>query len=253
MKSKSKPDSFSLKKNLERPLQGGDVMNKKQEANRDSFVLYKSFYEPIAGLEDEELGRLFRAIFEWQICGNARQALEGAVGMAFGFIVNQFRVDNDKYLERCNQNRENAINRWKGRNNARASNGIQLMQTMPNDNDNEYNNDNDFNITTGSDPPAPPQKKSSKKFVKPSLNEVQEYCLERENNVDPVKFYDYYESVGWMIGRAHMKNWMAAVRSWERNINHNYLQYENNKRADPRFNFDGGPEKYDCSDCEGTI
>ncbi len=59
-----------------------------------------------------------------------------------------------------------------------------------------------------------PQKKT--RFVPPTLEEVQEYCWERQNNVDPQKFIDHYSSNGWKVGRNPMKDWKAAVRTWER-------------------------------------
>lgn len=54
------------------------------------------------------------------------------------------------------------------------------------------------------------------KFIKPSLEEVKEYCLERNNNVDAERFIDFYESKGWMIGKSKMKDWRASVRTWEK-------------------------------------
>lgn len=53
-------------------------------------------------------------------------------------------------------------------------------------------------------------------FIPPTLEEVISYCKERNNSVDPQKWYDFYESKGWMIGKNKMKNWKAAVRTWER-------------------------------------
>lgn len=53
-------------------------------------------------------------------------------------------------------------------------------------------------------------------FTPPTLEEVISYCKERNNSVDPQKWYDFYESKGWMIGKNKMKNWKAAVRTWER-------------------------------------
>lgn len=57
---------------------------------------------------------------------------------------------------------------------------------------------------------------SKKKFTPPSLDDVRTYCLERSNNVDAQAFVDFYESKGWMVGKNHMKDWKAAVRTWER-------------------------------------
>jgi uncharacterized protein YdaU (DUF1376 family) len=53
-------------------------------------------------------------------------------------------------------------------------------------------------------------------WVKPSLSQIQSYCKERKNNVDPEEFYDFYESKGWMVGKNHMKDWKACVRTWEK-------------------------------------
>ena len=56
-----------------------------------------------------------------------------------------------------------------------------------------------------------------KRFVKPTLDDIFDYCSERQNNVDYQKFYDYYSSNGWKVGKNPMKDWKAAVRTWEKN------------------------------------
>lgn len=55
-----------------------------------------------------------------------------------------------------------------------------------------------------------------KRFEKPTLSEIEQYCIERGNKVDAQHFYDYYESNGWKVGKNSMKDWKAAVRTWER-------------------------------------
>ena len=55
------------------------------------------------------------------------------------------------------------------------------------------------------------------RFVPPTLEEVKAYCDERQNNVDAQKFIDYYTSNGWQVGKNKMRDWKAAVRTWERN------------------------------------
>lgn len=55
-----------------------------------------------------------------------------------------------------------------------------------------------------------------KKFTKPTLEEVEEYCKERNNNIDAQTFVDFYESKGWKIGNQSMKDWKACVRTWEK-------------------------------------
>lgn len=53
------------------------------------------------------------------------------------------------------------------------------------------------------------------KFKKPSIEDVKEYVKEQGYRMDPVKFYDHYESNGWLVGRNKMKDWKASVRNWE--------------------------------------
>tara|TARA_R100001086_G_scaffold228414_1_gene147885 strand:- start:5740 stop:6357 length:618 start_codon:yes stop_codon:yes gene_type:complete len=56
----------------------------------------------------------------------------------------------------------------------------------------------------------------NKYFKKPKLEEVLEYCLERNNNIDAESFINFYESKDWKIGKNKMKDWKAAVRTWEK-------------------------------------
>lgn len=58
---------------------------------------------------------------------------------------------------------------------------------------------------------------SAKRFVKPTVEEVRAYCKERNNNVDADKFITHYQSNGWKVGKTPMKDWKAAVRTWEKN------------------------------------
>ena len=53
-------------------------------------------------------------------------------------------------------------------------------------------------------------------FTPPSVAQVAAYCQERGNKVDPSRFVDFYASKGWMVGKNRMKDWKAAVRTWER-------------------------------------
>lgn len=58
---------------------------------------------------------------------------------------------------------------------------------------------------------------SGKRFKPPTVDEVKAYCIERQNNVDAARFIDYYTANGWKVGKNTMKDWKAAVRTWERN------------------------------------
>ena len=53
-------------------------------------------------------------------------------------------------------------------------------------------------------------------FKKPSIDDIVDYCKERNNNIDAEAFIDFYESKDWKIGKNKMKDWKAAVRTWER-------------------------------------
>jgi len=59
-------------------------------------------------------------------------------------------------------------------------------------------------------------KKLTGRFKKPTLEDVTAYCKERSNSVDPNKWMDHYTSNGWKIGKNTMKDWKAAVRTWEK-------------------------------------
>ena len=57
---------------------------------------------------------------------------------------------------------------------------------------------------------------ASNRFIPPALQEVQAYCQERGNKVDPEQFVNFYSAKGWMVGKNKMKDWKACVRTWER-------------------------------------
>lgn len=59
-------------------------------------------------------------------------------------------------------------------------------------------------------------KKERSVFMPPTADQVREYCLERGNNVDSNRFVDFYTAKGWIVGKSKMKDWKAAVRTWEK-------------------------------------
>ncbi len=70
----------------------------------------------------------------------------------------------------------------------------------------------------GANAPTPPRDTAPavKRFIKPTVDEVRTFCRERKSSVDAQRFVDYYDSVGWMVGKKAMKDWRAAVRTWEK-------------------------------------
>jgi uncharacterized protein YdaU (DUF1376 family) len=59
------------------------------------------------------------------------------------------------------------------------------------------------------------QESKRKRFTPPTFQEVQDYCLERRNQVEPNRFIDFYSAKGWKVGNSPMKDWKACVRTWE--------------------------------------
>lgn len=95
-----------------------------------------------------------------------------------------------------------------------------------------------------------------KRFVKPTLSEIEQYCIERNNNVNAEQFFDYYESNGWKVGKNAMKDWKAAVRTWEKN-NYNKPAKSNKQNAIDVVNKlmreYGGEDEQSTTDSESTI
>ena len=69
-----------------------------------------------------------------------------------------------------------------------------------------------------------PKRTLAKKFVPPTLEEVKAYCQERGKGVDPQRWIDHYMAKGWMIGKNRMRDWKAAVRTWESAYNNDKSQ-----------------------------
>lgn len=64
-------------------------------------------------------------------------------------------------------------------------------------------------------------KKKAIAFLPPSLDEIRAYISEKQYSVNPLKFFNHYESNGWLVGKNKMKNWKAAIVSWQtREIDH---------------------------------
>lgn len=74
---------------------------------------------------------------------------------------------------------------------------------------------------------------TTKKFIPPTVEEVKEYCIERNNNVDAERFIDYYTANGWKVGKNSMKDWKAAVRTWERRSDNG--GYNTNSKKDTEY------------------
>ena len=72
-------------------------------------------------------------------------------------------------------------------------------------------------------------KRESKHFTIPTLEEIQNYCNERQNKINPEYFLDYYTARDWKFNNGgKMKDWKATIRNWER-LERNREQQQNKK------------------------
>lgn len=175
---------------------------------RDSVIIYRSFYEAIKTLTLENQGLVWGAIFEYSI--NFKTVpLEGFNLTIFNLIKPQLDSNIKKYHNGKAPKTLALPPNKKATNKQTVSkpeaNGKQTV-SKPEANDNDNVNDNVNDNENG----------GKQKFSKPTVQEIQEFCLSRKNDVDPVKFFNFYESKGWMVGKNPMKNWKSAVITWEK-------------------------------------
>lgn len=195
---------------------------------RDSFVLYTHMAQVFKALSNDQKAELITAIFDYEETGKLPVFHDPVVGIAFIPIKQRLDIDAQKYLEvkeaKKRAGAAGADKRWhkmaqdssaisansKDSKDSRASQTMAKMPVYVNVNVNE--NEKDI--------PEKKYKRKEVRFTPPTLDEVRAYCQERHNSVDPDQFIDFYISKGWMVGKNPMKDWKAAVRTWERQ-NHN--------------------------------
>lgn len=175
---------------------------------REYFCAYHSYIKQCKGLSDGELGRLFRALLEYSASGKVPE-LNGRESVAFDFMSANIDRDAESYKDTCNRNRENISKRYE-----RIRANTTVYETYQ-----EKEEEKEKEELLKKDISNEISKKSTrqKKFVPPTVEEVASYCLDRKNKVDAAYFVDHYTSNGWKVGKQNMKDWKAAVRTWERN------------------------------------
>lgn len=175
---------------------------------REYFCAYHSYIKQCKGLSDSELGRLFRALLEYSASGKVPE-LNGRESVAFDFMSANIDRDAESYKDTCNRNRENISKRYE-----RIRSNTSVYETYQ-----EKEEEKEKEELLKKDISNEISKKSTrqKKFVHPTEEEVAAYCLERKNKVDAAYFVDHYTSNGWKVGKQNMKDWKAAVRTWEKN------------------------------------
>lgn len=166
--------------------------------DKKSFLLYCDIIHTIEQLTDEQAGHLFKHILQY-VNDKDPETDNVITKIAFEPIKQQLKRDLMKYEDIRKRNSDNARKRWDST----------AYDRIPNDTKNADNvNDNDNDNV---------KDKVNNKFIKPTLDELREYMDSIGMNDVSNKFFDFYESKGWMIGKNKMKDWKSAVRTWKPN------------------------------------
>jgi len=181
---------------------------------KDSFVFYRSFYESTKGLPDESRLRIFDNICELALNDEDIDGLQGIEINIFTLIRPQIEANNQRYEngKKGGRPKKKTIGYEKEK-----TTGYENKKPNVNVNDNVNVNIKKENII------------KEKRFIKPTIEEVESYCKERNNNVDPHRFINYYEANGWVQGKARkpIKDWKACIRTWEKTQEENLPEWFN--------------------------
>lgn len=183
----------------------------------ESFNAYHSYLTAIEPLNDAERGRLFTALLTYSSTGEAPD-LRG--NERFVFPQMKWQIDRDKgsYNDFCTRQSENGK---KGGRPKKPAVNFETQKTQAffakpkKAIDKDKDKDKDKDISPNGD-----KGKRAARFIPPTVDEVAAYCQERGNSVDPERFADFYASKGWRVGKEPMKDWKAAVRTWEKRGNY---------------------------------
>lgn len=191
----------------------------------NAFVFYLEYGEKLSRLTDEQLGKLMRALIAYKQYGDICESGDVVVDMAFDFI----RVDIDKQSEKYRQkaeagrkggstNKQNEADESKTKQNeAEASRTKQNEAEKEKDIEKEKEKEIEIEIENDIERESTPNGvRKRARFVPPTLEEVRAYCNERGSSVDPVRFFEYFDSGGWTDSRGQkVKNWKQKLITWE--------------------------------------
>ena len=186
--------------------------------NADTFVFYPTFLTSIEAIKNAAMRlAMFEAVANYGVYGTLPNFTEtDPNGILDGmFLQMRFAIDDAKAKRSTNRENGSRGGAPKGNKNACKNNRKQLNSTENKQNNPNVNvNDNvNANVISSNEDKA----KSVKRFVAPTLDEIQDYCKEKEFNVDAASIYDHYTANGWVQGKNKpIKDWKAAVRQWAR-------------------------------------
>lgn len=188
---------------------------------RESFVLHAEYIED---LPEELKGAFLRYIYEYGI--NEIEPELSGLELTVWLKIKR-RIDDDvlAYERKVSNLRQNKNRTATGAKTAittdnrtdteRTPNGDRTDSVSVNVSVNDSVNVPD-SVNVAEAKPAEPAP-ARKRFVKPELEEIREFCFEKNINIDVDRFFNYYESKGWKVGVSPMKDWKAAVRNWAKN------------------------------------
>jgi hypothetical protein len=198
--------------------------------NKKSFLLYTDCEERVSMLSNVEAGILYKAIIAYAARGeklntsNLPQEETGVINarlieFAFKGYKAQLDRDREKY-NTIKQRRSEAGKKHHGnqysnleQNGTNGTNVPNLEQNGTNGTDSVSDS---VNVNDSVSDIQKEKNKEKKGFKKPTAEEVSAYVAQIGANIDAANFLDFYDSKGWMIGTSHMKDWKAAVRTWEK-------------------------------------
>lgn len=176
---------------------------------REYVCLYHSYLKSVEPLNDAERGRLFTACLTYSMTG-AEPDLRGNERFVWPTIREQIDRDTKKYSDFCKKQQENIRKRW----DTTVYDGTSgIPDDTKHTKEKEKEKENILSPPNVEDSIA--RTPARKRFTPPTLAEVTAYCRERQNAVDPQRFIDYYTANGWKVGKNSMKDWKAAVRTWD--------------------------------------
>lgn len=180
--------------------------------------VYTDFAEAMEALSDAERGRLFMSMLQYASTGEAG-TLSGAERFVWPIAkqnIDRAQAELEKRAEngRKGGRPKKATESEEKQKKAKESKKKQTKDNKDKDKDNDKEN-NIIPLSPNGDIPPNGERPPEKRFVKPTVDEVRAYCAERGNRVDAQAFVDFYEAKGWKVGSSPMKDWKAAVRTWE--------------------------------------
>ena len=178
--------------------------------NRESAIIYRSFIEAIRLLPDEYRAEAYDALFAYALDGEEYAGDNSIIKAVLLLVAPQIDANNKRYENGCKGAEYGKLGGRPKKENPEETpkKPQENPKETPNDNVNDNDNDKE-NI-----PPKPP--KGGKRFTPPSVEDVREYVKSRSSPVDPEAFCDFYTAKGWKVGNQTMKDWKAAVRTWEK-------------------------------------